>query len=102
MSTIALLAWTITFVLVVIGFVANLTLYQRGAFQAGLQKRVRRLETMILSREITRNEEEDYLYVGVSTRPWNEYSFRFLRMFIGSAILVSLFFVGLLIHAFPH
>jgi hypothetical protein len=102
MSTFALLAWAMTFILVVIGFVAHLVLYHRGAFKPGLQGRARRLEPMTLSREITRNEADYYLSVGVNQRPWDAYSLRLLRMFICSAILVSLFFVGLILYAFPH
>ena len=102
MSTFALLTWAMTFVVIVIGFVAHLTLYHRGAFKPGLQRRVQRLEPMTLSREITRNEADYYLSVGVNQHPWNAYSRRFLRMFICSAILVSLFFVGLILYAYPH
>jgi hypothetical protein len=102
MSTFALLAWAITFVVIVIGFVANLTLYHRGAFKPGLQERGQRLEPMTLSREITRNEEDYYMSVGVNRHPWDAYSRRILRMFIGSAILVSLFFVVLILWALPH
>jgi len=102
MSTFALLAWAMTFVLVVIGVVANLVLYHKGAFKPGLQERVQRLEPMTLSREITRNEADYYLSVGVNRRPWDAYSLRLLRLFICSAILVSLFFVGLILYALPH
>jgi hypothetical protein len=102
MSTFVLLAWAMTFVVIVIGVVANLTLYHRGAFKPGLQERAQRLEPVTLSREITRNEADYYLSVGVNQRPWDAYSLRLLRMFICSAILVSLFFVGLILYAFPH
>jgi hypothetical protein len=102
MSTFALLAWAITFVLVVIGFVANLALYYKGAFKSRSHGRAQRLEPITLSREITRNEADYYLSVGVNRRPWNAYSLRLLRIFICSAILVSLFFVGLILYALPH
>ncbi|WP_220206794.1 hypothetical protein [Reticulibacter mediterranei] len=102
MSTFAWLTWAMTGILVVIGFVTHLVLYHKGAFKTGLQERVQRLAPMTLSREITRNETDYYLSVGVNQRPWDSYSLRLLRMFICSAILVSLFFIGLILYAFPH
>ncbi len=103
MSTFALLAWTITFVLVVIGFVANMALYHKGAFKRRSLERIRRLEPVTLSREIAAHAERDYyLSVGVNQRPWDAYSLRLLRMFICSAIVVSLIFVGLILYALPH
>jgi hypothetical protein len=102
MSTFALLTWTITFVLVAIGFVANMALYHKGAFKRRSLERIRRLEPVTLSREIAHAEQDYYLSVGVNQRRWDAYSLRLLRMFICSAIVVGLIFVGLILYAFPH
>jgi len=101
MGTIALLVWVIALVGVVVGVVANVALYLKGAFKTGSLYMVRRLEPVTLSRETEGAERDFYMSLGATGRPMDAYIRRILKLFICSILLVSLF-VALLIYAAPH